>query len=368
MTSDPLLQPVGERMRPASTVPADASLSMAADRMRESADSVVAVLDGFGLVGVVTEASLAQAVADGAAPDASLADAIRPSRPITPWAMGAEALRRFHEDPADTLIVADEVGRVLGAISPSDLFPKRAPTLRPPLIGGMATPFGVYLTTGSVRAGAGDLALVTTGMTLFTLFLVAHLLSFHTAVWMDGQNWPRVGDLIANFGPLVLFLGGMRLLPLAGIHAAEHQVVHAIERGEELTPAVVRRMPRVHPRCGTNLAVGASLFLGLGTSDWVSEPSLRLLMAAIITLIVWRPLGNLVQYWVTTRTPTDKHLQMGLRSGQELLKRYATAGRAVPTLPVRLWNSGMFHVITGSLLCYGFVWALSRALGVDLGL
>ncbi len=30
-------------------------------------------------------------------------------------------------------------------------------------------------------------------------------------------------------------------------------VVHAIEEGEDLTLEKVRPMPRVHPRCGTNL-------------------------------------------------------------------------------------------------------------------
>jgi uncharacterized protein YqhQ len=36
-------------------------------------------------------------------------------------------------------------------------------------------------------------------------------------------------------------------------------VVHAIERGEPLLAESVRAMPRVHPRCGTNIVAAAFL-------------------------------------------------------------------------------------------------------------
>jgi hypothetical protein len=156
-----------------------------------------------------------------------------------------------------------------------------------------------------------------------------------------------------------LFGLGMRSIPLAGIHAAEHKVVHAIERGEDLDPEVVRRMPRVHPRCGTNLAVGGMLFLGLGSAAWIPDQTLRLMVAILATLLLWRRLGALVQRWITTSNPNEKQLMMGIRSGRELLDRYAHARTAMPSIGQRIWNSGMFQVVAGSFAMYLFIYAVS---------
>src|SRR5438270_13233654 len=106
--------------------------------------------------------------------------------------------------------------------------------------------------------------------------------------------------------PVAILFIGMRLLPLSGIHAAEHKVVHAIERGEALVPEVVSRMPRVHPRCGTNLWAGATIFLGIFSLPWLDNAS-RLLIAAIVTFVLWRPVGQLMQGPVHTRPPSKKH-------------------------------------------------------------
>jgi uncharacterized protein YqhQ len=151
----------------------------------------------------------------------------------------------------------------------------------------------------------------------------------------------------------------MRLIPLSGIHAAEHKVVHAIERGEELLPSTVSRMPRVHPRCGTNLAIGASLFIGLGTMELPIGSALKLMIAGVATLLLWRPLGNAMQFYVTTKTPTDKHLAMGIRSGKELLAKYATDGSRRVSVFQRIVNSGMIHVIVGSNIAFWLYYLIS---------
>src|SRR5262249_42286314 len=154
--------------------------------------------------------------------------------------------------------------------------------VRPQTVGGMATPFGVYLTTGTIGAGAKGWALVATGVVMALMFCVIGGIALHVdnailAHYIKELNDAHVKKAIAdvkidNFSHLVesisqvvtflAFLIIFRLLPLSGIHAAEHKVVHAIERGEELTRENVRRMPRVHPRCGTNLVVGLSLLTG----------------------------------------------------------------------------------------------------------
>ncbi|HZH98546.1 MAG TPA: DUF1385 domain-containing protein, partial [Fimbriimonadaceae bacterium] len=236
-------------------------------------------------------------------------------------------------------------------------------------IGGMATPFGVYLTTGAISAGAGPLALVSTGMLMFGLFLAGDLSAFYTAealVRRDASEsllW-----IVRNLMPVTVFFTGLRILPLAGIHAAEHKVVHAIERGEELESEIVKRMPRVHPRCGTNLAVGATLFMSILFSQVVTSDELRFLLAVFVTFICWRPIGTAVQLLITTKPPNDKQIQMGISAGEELLERYWVTRGAMPGPLKRIWNSGIFYVVIGSSLCYALAYGLVRLFGLDVPL
>jgi hypothetical protein len=123
-------------------------------------------------------------------------------------------------------------------------------------------------------------------------------------------------------------------------------------------------MPRVHPRCGTNLAAGATLFLGIFLSPWVESWELRFFVAAFATLYLWKRLGSLMQLFITTKPASDKQIRSGIRAGQELLDRYATSRISMPSVPVRIWRSGMLHVMLGSILCSGLVWVLFEALEV----
>src|SRR5262249_31439746 len=148
---------------------------------------------------------------------------------------------------------------------------------RPHSVGGMATPWGVYLTDGTLQAGAGNLALAVGGV-LMGLMLAISYMGVGLACWalQHTLHWPlytlwnadspaemtlgNSGWYVLQALSLVLFLVFMRALPLAGYHAAEHQAVHAMERGEPLCAEIVRRMPRVHPRCGTNLMAAGLVF------------------------------------------------------------------------------------------------------------
>lgn len=251
---------------------------------------------------------------------------------------------------------------------PADLWPKRNESPRPERVGGMATPFGVYLTTGAIRAGAGDLALMATGVLMFGLLASAQMIGLLAASFLEAAMGLWAAELAFNVLPIVLFFAAMRAIPLSGIHAAEHKVVHAIERGEELTPEIVRRMPRVHPRCGTNLAVGASIFFGIATTHWIGDEYVRLLVAFLVTLSLWKPLGSLAQLWITTKEPTDRQLAMGIRSGTELLRRYATDRGRDRTVFHRIWHSGMFHVMGGALLTYAVIALAALALGFEVPL
>jgi hypothetical protein len=352
-------------MRPSSSLAPEDSLDRGAAELRRSGNGMIPVVGDERVIGIVTEHSLSLALANGLSSSEPLTAAMVPAPTIRPYASAAEALRLFAEGGYSTLLVVDDHQRLMGLLSPSDLYPRRRTPPRPAMVGGMATPFGVYLTNGAVGAGAGGLGLVLTGVLLFGLLQGASLAAFGLAVWLNHLEQPDwLVNGVNNILPAVIFLVAMRLIPLSGTHAAEHQVVHAIERGEELKPEIVRRMPRVHPRCGTNLAAGATLFLGIFLSPWVESWELRFFVAAFATLYLWKRLGSLMQLFITTKPASDKQIRSGIRAGQELLDRYATSRISMPSVPVRIWRSGMLHVMLGSILCSGLVWVLFEALEV----
>lgn len=367
MQPAPLSQPIGAIMRPTHSVHREDSLSAAAQAMRENGTSLIPVLENERFAGIVSEASLATAIAAGAEPNDQLTAALQPGATCRSHETGAEGLRQFEQTGADALVVVDDVGHVSGLLLPSDLIYRRSVPIRPPLIGGMATPFGVYLTTGSAYGGVRQLLLVTTGMAMFSMLVLANVIGLFSLDFAVNHGLSeKAANEIAGPFILVLFALQMRLAPLSGIHAAEHKVVHAIERGEELTPEIVRRMPRVHPRCGTNIAVGLSIFIGVVSAFPDKVPlEYKVLPALLITAAFWRPLGSLAQYWVTTRPPSNKHIQMGIRAGKELLERYQVARVARPNIFMRLLNSGLFHVVAGSLIAYGLLYLVALVFHLD---
>ena len=343
-------------MQPTELLTSEDSLGRAASIMRRTTGAFVPVVGEGRLLGVVTEARMACLLADGGEPTDSVARAIDSSAlTVPPYVTGAEALRTLVETGAPALVVVDDSGQVMGLLEASDLYPR--PSFQPALsqVGGMATPFGVHLTTGVTSAGVPHLALVSTGVLMCSLLIASILVTQGVVDHMETTRWAmRYAGAVNDVLPFALFLLGMRLLPISGIHGAEHKVVHAIERGEELTLPVVRRMPRVHPRCGTNLAVGATLFIGLATARWLDEGT-RILVAGIVTLFLWQRLGTLLQFYATTKRPTDSQIEMGIRAGRELLENYKSARTWTPTLWQRIWHSGMVHVVAGSLLTYQLV-------------
>jgi len=359
-------------------------VNAAANEIRDSGLPAVGVTEGFLYVALVTQSSLAKALSEGVGAEDSVSKAYDEGAPtLPPYATADRALELFSKPEITAIPIVDDYGHLMGVLTPADLFPKRDRAPRPQSVGGMATPFGVYLTNGSFGAGAKGWALVSTGVVMSLMLITATILT-NLLTTFAAANHVTINDDIATVISLLLFVGGFRFLPLAGIHAAEHKVVHAIERGEELTRENVRRMPRVHPRCGTNLVVGLSILMGVTCfglqlpgpktklEDFVGDISTRILVAAIATLLFWRPLGSFVQYWGTTKEPNDKQIDMGIRSGEELLKTYATGRGGERSLPSRLWSSGIFHVMAGASATMALLSLLKLALHlnwlpIDLG-
>ncbi len=345
--SDPLSMPVGALAVHHDPVQTGASIRAAAMAMAETGLHAILVADGSRLIGVLDESALLGALAQGLDPNSPV-DAVMDRDPvlIQPHMTGAEALRVFNDTGRHSIAVVDVMGNAVGVLTPSRLFHPQRSSYRPQIVGGLATPFGVYLTNGIVSGGAKGVALASAGAAMFLTFLAATYVVIAAVNVFDlnvSSGW-------INFASTLLFLVGLKVIPLSGTHGAEHMVVHAIERGEELTPEVVRRMPRVHPRCGTNIAVGAMIFLGVSEWEWVKEPSLRLLVAIFVTLFLWKPVGSFVQYVFTTKRPTDAQLMSGIRAGRELLDASVRAPRSTSSVLQRIGASGIIHVMVGALV------------------
>jgi hypothetical protein len=225
----------------------------------------------------------------------------------------------------------------------------------------MATPLGVYLVGGGQRGGVSDFAMMLNGAALglclpaliYLQNTLAMTLEKFTGLpiralaesaptglltWMDGVYF------FFQLLPFLVLMLLIRLTPVAGYHAGEHQTVWAIERGEPLTPESVARMPRPHPRCGTNLIVGLMLFQLF--------QSVNPLLAFIVTVLFWRRLGYYAQLYLTTRPATRKQIESGIKAGKEVLEKYRENPGAMTrqSLFQRIWNFGLIQSIIGMVI------------------
>ena len=85
--------------------------------------------------------------------------------------------------------VADETGFCHGLILYSDLLVPDRLRPKPAVIGGMATPFGVYLTDGARQAGASNPALVASGAMMGLLFLLTGTAATLGLTFAERHRW-----------------------------------------------------------------------------------------------------------------------------------------------------------------------------------
>jgi hypothetical protein len=282
-----------------------------------------------------------------------------------------EVAHLFAANGEDMLPVIDSFGGYRGVISRSDLVGRMTQNLRPNSVGGMATPLGVYLTTGSISGGAGSFGLFLTGVSMGAMILVATLVviglqtlfakltGFPINAFLNSPpltvalNLYDLPFYISTALTAIIFLVLMRFSPLAGYHAAEHMTVHAIEAGEALESEAVSRMPRVHPRCGTNLLAAAGIFVIL-TSKVNSQAVV--LLAMLVVVLGWRTIGGWLQYYATTKKPNSKQLASGIAAGSELLDKYQENPNFSLTGLQRIWKLGFPQTFLGMAT---FLWVLS---------
>lgn len=361
MQDAPILSII-RRIKPLSP---DDTIGRAAEVLRVSGITTVPVVSNGFVAGALTISQVLEAITRGNAKEVAeqpvstiMSQRVICANRFMNMGQVAEVMKKHG---IDSLAVADEHGMYLGVVTASDVASALSLSIRPPTVAGMATPLGVYLTTGHVRAGAGDIGLFLSGVSLMLLnYLAIGLVSvfawllektsglpcWSVLVSPVPQTVPLMSVLksivVGSFAPVFLIL--LRLAPLSGYHAAEHQVVHAIENGEALTPERVRMQPRVHPRCGTNIVAAATLFLILGK---IFSIEIATIIAVLILVTSWKVIGGYFQYYITTKPPNEKQLTSGIRAGEELLARYRSNPSQYVTGWRRVWNTGMPQVMLG---------------------
>lgn len=269
------------------------------------------------------------------------------------------------------LPVIDPDGSYRGMISRADIVAALGRNIRPPVVGGMATPLGVWLTTGTISGGAPPLGLFLSGVTLGFCFVVAYIavllpLTFINSEWAAMYVSGRLGASAGDFGLFnflttaaqgLVFLLVMRSLPLSGVHAAEHQTVWAIERGLPLTPEIVAQMPRAHPRCGTNLMV-LSLLITIIFQHLPSFDPMTILVTLIFVFFTWRSFGEMMQNYFTTKPATKKQIESGIRAGREVLEKYQTEPHVMPSFGSRLLRSGLAYSALGMMVVMSLMFSV----------
>ena len=354
------------------------------------------VVDAGLLVGWLTERRVAELLThDPRSHETMLAAEICEPPPVAlSLHDGMEELQSiFLQSGQPLLPVLYNDGRYLGVVSRTEMLAGKFGRIPMPKVGGMATPLGVYLTTGHVSGGAGIFGLLLSGAVLasllWTVEMVILLAGFSLYHFTEAPLWLYLMQMIGlNVTPLsttplaplsptlelLVFLGasltlmgafllGLRYMPrMPGYHAAEHQTVNALERGEPLRPESVARMSRVHPRCGTNLwalltltyLAGGILVMLMSTQlARVNMPAVLLFVvwSALLIVLFWRRAGGWIQEHLTTRRASAQEIDSGIRAGNQLMERHLQHGSLAPVPPLqRVWKMGLVQVIIGAVI------------------
>jgi CBS domain-containing protein len=367
---------VGHCTRRVRTLDASDTLGKAANVLRLTAVPVVPVVRNGEIVGLMSQSRLS--LSNGSTESTKVEQVmLPPPAPLSASMDAADGLAIMEASGLDVAPVVTGRGNLAGVVTRSDLVSLASGALRPKRCGGMATPLGVYLTTGAVRAGASDFGLFLAGVVM-ALYALLSLGVVFAAVWFVDERW-AVG-ITSAFGMLpasgwasawtlvvllawlglyaLLFRGSM----LAGYHAAEHMTVNAIEAGDDVAEDQVAEHSRVHPRCGTNLVVVLLVFSVVGELGGLSGVWLGIL--ALVVVLGRCTIGGLAQRYITTRPPTPDELASGVRAGRDLIERHQGAiGQPTPFLR-RIWCMGILQAMAGLLFTYWLVSTVAGWLGV----
>lgn len=364
-------RPILSILRSVTPIAVTDPVGRAAEAMRVSGVTELPVFDSGRLVGIVSEVGILSALVKNADSDGAAGPVQSVmSREVVygdPRMSVGQTAEVMDVHGTQVLPIIDDYGRYLGVVIRSDVASALTLSIRPPSIAGMATPLGVYLTTGHVRAGASDFGLFLAGVSLMALNYLAIALVAGLAWGIEHATGIRLWSVLSSQGvnaaawmdtartimlglSVPLFLVLLRMAPLSGYHAAEHQVVHAIERGEPLRSEIVGRMPRVHPRCGTNIVAAVVLFMLVAETFGMEIVAM---VTIFVMIFAWRVIGAYVQNYVTTKPASPKQLESGIQAGESLLEKYRENPAYHVTGWRRFWNTGMPQVMLGAAVMTG---------------
>lgn len=349
------------------------SAQRALEATRYSGGTTVPIIDGAShLVGCIGAADLRGLLDKPEDLTAPVARWMRQPVTIPAQASVADVRAALRSSGESTVFVVDHQRRYLGSVGIADVLVPAAGSTRPPSVGGLATPWGVYLQCGTASAGSSAVSLVGSGICMGVALIASHrligFLSWAAHHWWSSIAWslwnaPQPATLTGNTvlwyllqaAAIPVFLVVLRAMPLTGYHAAEHQTIHALERGEPLELEVVRRMPRVHPRCGTNIMAGVAIFAVVSQAAMLL-PMLRLdavdsaAIGALCALLTWRRVGEFLQQYITTKPASDRQLLAGIASAEELGRRYLTGAPIRPTIWARIWRMAIPQTLVGVMI------------------
>ena len=345
----------------------DDSLDRAVALIRQLPAGDIPVIRDGTLVGAVAADCLSMALRSFGADESqdwlkvSVAEVMRAPECVCPAeASVAAAANLLSDSRSASAVLVDADGKYLGVVRTADLLGSDRGPVYPAPVGGMATPFGVYLTNGDVSGGVGNLALAAGGVLLGLLASAAAIIVagaeaaiVRLALFAPVSRSAGLSSALEGLAVALVFMALMRATRVASFHAAEHQVVHAMERAERLEPEIVSRMPRVHPRCGTNLWAGATLFVFLLTALPLDRATAGL-VAGIATMLLWRRAGSWIQQNFTTRPAARPQIESGIAAARQLTSRYMQSPVTRRNLPKRIWRLGLLQTAAGaglSVLC-----------------
>jgi len=204
--------------------------------------------------------------------------------------------------------------------------------------------------------GKGTVALML-GLTLLIglgiFFLLPLVIATFTTASVEGD---LAQHLVEGLVRVALFLGYLALISRAPdiarvfqYHGAEHMTIHALESGNPLTTANVRRYPTAHPRCGTEflvvlIALSIIAFSLVGKREPLVMVGSRIVLIPVLAAVGYEVLrwgakhransivkaimwpGILVQM-ITTKQPSDDQIEVAIVSMEQAL---AADGETVP--------------------------------------
>jgi uncharacterized protein YqhQ len=261
-------------------------------------------------------------------------------------------------------------GRIVWAAEPLDSGPHGWRFAKAPLVRGLIVLYETLIvgtkwlvrsanlqaSGEGVELGRGSVALLL-GATLLAgvgVFFLLPLFIASATTASISQAWAQ--HLVEGLVRVGIFLGYLALVArqpdvrrVFQYHGAEHMTIHALEAGDPLTTAAVRKYPTAHPRCGTEflvvvLVLSILLFGFLGRDNVVLMVGGRIVLIPVIAaigyeLLRWgarhrsNPLVKAIMYpgilvqLITTKRPSDDQIEVAIVSMEQAL---AADGEAVP--------------------------------------